>query len=49
VFKMDGDRVVRVSDTSFGPGDDFNPVYSLLAMRPEGDGGWQPKYSYVNP
>ena len=46
VFKMAGNKVVRVSDAMFGPGDDFNPIYNFLAMLPEGDGDWEPKYSY---
>ncbi|MCZ6888567.1 MAG: DUF899 family protein [Gammaproteobacteria bacterium] len=46
VFKKDGDGVRRVSDTSFGPGDDFCGVWHLLDLIPEGADGWQPKYSY---
>ena len=46
VFKKDGDRVLRVSDTSFGPGDDFCAVWHFLYMIPEGPDGWQPKYKY---
>ncbi len=47
VYKKSGNDVVRVSDGTFGPGDDFNCVYSFLAMTPEGAQGWQPKYAYA--
>lgn len=46
VFKRDGDDIVRVSDTAFGPGDDFCAVWHLLDMLPEGADGWQPRYQY---
>lgn len=46
VFRKTPDGVVRVSDTSFGPGDDFNPVWNLLELLPEGAAGWEPKYAY---
>lgn len=46
VFKKDGDKVVRVSDTAFGPGDDFCSVFNLLDLLPEGPDGWHPKFSY---
>jgi len=47
VFKRDGGRIVRVSDTSFSPGDDFCSVWHFLDLIPEGAAGWQPKYSYA--
>ena len=46
VFQRDGDRIVRVSDTEFGPGDDFCSVWPLLELLPEGPEGWQPKFKY---
>ncbi len=46
VFKRDGDKLLRVSDTHFGPGDDFCGVWHLLDLIPEGSDGWQPKYKY---
>lgn len=46
VFKKDGHKIVRVSDTSFGPGDDFNCIWNLFDMIPEGPNGWEPRYSY---
>lgn len=46
VFQKRGDQVVRVSDTMFGPGDDFCSVFSFLGLLPEGQGDWQPQYKY---
>jgi hypothetical protein len=47
VYKKSGDDIVRVSDGTFGPGDDFNCVYNFFDMMPEGTGDWEPKYSYA--
>lgn len=46
VFRRTADGIVRVSDTSFGPGDDFCLVWPLFDMIPEGPDGWQPRYQY---
>lgn len=46
VFKKSDDGVVRVADTSFGPGDDFCIIWHLMDMIPEGAAGWEPKYIY---
>jgi predicted dithiol-disulfide oxidoreductase (DUF899 family) len=46
VFRREGGRVLRVSDTSFSPGDDFCAVWHFFDLIPEGTGGWQPKYKY---
>ena len=46
VFKRDGDKILRVSDTSFSPGDDFCAVWHLFNLIPEGVAGWKPKYKY---
>lgn len=46
VFRRDGDRIVRVSDTPMGPYDEFCPVWHLFDLIPEGADGWQPKYRY---
>jgi len=42
VFKQDGEQVVRVSDTTFGPGDDFCSIWHLFGLLPEGADDWQP-------
>jgi predicted dithiol-disulfide oxidoreductase (DUF899 family) len=47
VFRRDGDRIVRVSDTSFQPGDDFCAVWHLLDLLPDGAAGWSPKFNYA--
>lgn len=47
VFRRDGDRIVRVSDTGFEPGDDFCAVWHLLELLPGGAAGWEPKFSYA--
>jgi predicted dithiol-disulfide oxidoreductase (DUF899 family) len=46
VFRRDGERIYRISDTSFSPGDDFCTVYHLFDLLPEGAAGWQPKFAY---
>jgi len=46
VFRKQADKLVRVSDTSFGPGDDFCSAWHLFDMIPEGPNGWQPQYKY---
>jgi predicted dithiol-disulfide oxidoreductase (DUF899 family) len=46
VFRKEGDKILRVSDTDLGPGDDFCSVWHLFDMIPEGVNGWRLKYSY---
>ena len=46
VFQRDGNRILRVSDTSEGPYDDFCAAWHLFDMLPEGADGWQPKFKY---
>ena len=45
-FRKDGDLILRVSDTSFGPDDDFCAVWHLYNLFPEGADGWGPKDNY---
>jgi predicted dithiol-disulfide oxidoreductase (DUF899 family) len=47
VFRRDGDKLVRVSDTELGPMDSFCLVYHLFALVPDSDPNWSPKYSYA--
>jgi predicted dithiol-disulfide oxidoreductase (DUF899 family) len=47
VFKRAGARILRVSDTSFSPGDDFCSVWHFFDLIPEGTAGWQPKFKYA--
>jgi predicted dithiol-disulfide oxidoreductase (DUF899 family) len=46
VFRRQGDRILRVSDTDLGPSDDFCAVWHLFDLLPEGSDGWRPKYHY---
>jgi predicted dithiol-disulfide oxidoreductase (DUF899 family) len=45
VFKRKGDKILRVADTAFSPGDDFCSVWHLFDLIPEGAAGWQPKFA----
>jgi predicted dithiol-disulfide oxidoreductase (DUF899 family) len=46
VFKRDGKRILRVSDATFEPGDDFCALWHILDLLPGGAGDWAPKFSY---
>jgi predicted dithiol-disulfide oxidoreductase (DUF899 family) len=46
VFRRDGERILRVADTGFEPGDDFCTVWHLFDLLPEGAAGWRTKFSY---
>jgi predicted dithiol-disulfide oxidoreductase (DUF899 family) len=46
VFRKRGGKVLRVSDTSFSPGDDFCTIWHFFDLIPEGAGSWAPKYKY---
>jgi len=47
VFRRDAERLLRVADTGFEPGDDFCPLWHLFDMLPDGAAGWQAKFSYA--
>jgi predicted dithiol-disulfide oxidoreductase (DUF899 family) len=46
VFRREGDKVVRVSDTELGPMDSFCVVYHLFELVPDSDPNWEPSYKY---
>ena len=46
VFKRDGGRIVRVSDTAFDEGDLYCPVWHLFDLLPEGRAGWKARFDY---
>ena len=46
VFKLEGQRILRVSDAAWSPGDDFCTVWHFFDLLPEGAAGWSPKFSY---
>jgi predicted dithiol-disulfide oxidoreductase (DUF899 family) len=47
IFRKDGDRIVRVSDSEFGDGDGFCVVFNLFDLIPDADPNWRPQYSYA--
>ena len=46
VFRKDGARILRVSDTRFHPRDDFAGIWHLFDMLPGGAGDWTPRFTY---
>ncbi len=46
VFRRDGKRILRFSNTGFHPLDDFSAVWHIFDLLPEGAGGWSPKFAY---
>jgi predicted dithiol-disulfide oxidoreductase (DUF899 family) len=46
VFRRQGDKILRVSDAGFEPGDDFCAVWHLFDLIPEGPADWRAKFSY---
>ena len=46
VFRKEGQKIFRVSDTGLGPGDDFCSVFHFFDLLPEGPNGWRLKFSY---
>jgi predicted dithiol-disulfide oxidoreductase (DUF899 family) len=46
-LRRQGDRIVRLSDTEFGPGDDFCVVYHLFDLAPGYGLDWAPSYKYA--
>jgi predicted dithiol-disulfide oxidoreductase (DUF899 family) len=45
-FQRGTTGIVRVSDTSLSPGDDFCALWHVLDLLPEGPAGWQPRLRY---
>ncbi len=48
VFQRQDGHIVRVSDTQFGPGDDFCALWHLFGMLPGGSNGWAPQLVYAD-
>ena len=46
VFQRRNGKIVRVSDTAFGPGDDFAAIWHVFDLLPGGAGDWSPQYKY---
>jgi len=45
-FRLDGGRILRVSDARWSPGDDFCTVYHFFDLLTDGRADWSPKVSY---
>jgi predicted dithiol-disulfide oxidoreductase (DUF899 family) len=46
VFRRDAQKILRVSDVAWSPGDDFCTLWHFFDLLPEGAAGWSPKLSY---
>jgi predicted dithiol-disulfide oxidoreductase (DUF899 family) len=45
-FRREPDRIVRVSDAAWSPGDDFCSLWHVLDLLPGGRAGWEPQIRY---
>jgi predicted dithiol-disulfide oxidoreductase (DUF899 family) len=46
VLQRRNGKLVRVSDASFSPGDDFCTTYHIFDLLPGGTGEWRPRFKY---
>jgi hypothetical protein len=46
VFKRAGGKILRVSDVTWSPGDDFCTIWHMFDLLPEGPAGWRPELQY---
>ncbi|MCA9000586.1 MAG: DUF899 family protein [Planctomycetes bacterium] len=46
-YRRDGDRILRISSSVFGPGDLYCSIWHLLGLAGIGLGDWAPKKSYL--
>ena len=46
VFRRAGEKILRVSDVTWSPGDDFCTVWHFFDLLPGGSAGWSPKFTY---
>ncbi len=46
VFRKARGKIVRVTDTPEGPGDDYCALWHLFDLLPGGPGDWHPKFTY---
>jgi predicted dithiol-disulfide oxidoreductase (DUF899 family) len=47
ILRREGERILRLSDTDFGPFDGFCVVYHLFDLVPGANSNWEPSYSYA--
>lgn len=47
VFTRERGRILRVSDASSNPGDDFCALWHILDLLPAGPDGWKPRFRYA--
>ena len=45
-FQVNDGKPLRVGTAGFGPLDDFNPMFNLMTLLPEGQDDWWPKLTY---
>ena len=45
-YRRDGERIFRMNAASFGPGDDYCSMWSILALAGHDESSWTPQYSY---
>ena len=46
VFKKKGNKIFRVSESIFGPGDNYCVAWDLFDLLPGGAGNWGPEFNY---
>ena len=46
LYEREGDRITRKNVCTFGPGDLYCSIWSLLGLAGLGEGEWTPQYSY---
>jgi predicted dithiol-disulfide oxidoreductase (DUF899 family) len=47
IFRRDGEKLMRVNTTDFGPGDEFCALWHFFDLLPNGADGWQPRFNYA--
>ena len=45
-FKLEGSKILRVSDAAWSPGDDFCTAWHFFDLLADGAAGWKPKFNY---
>lgn len=45
-YRRDGERIFRMNSASFGPGDDYCSMWSVLALAGHDESSWTPQYGY---